>query len=589
MGERNQGLSLCRAPGVRSPQRRTGDAGIPGREDRRRRHGGHPRLGARSGREAVQIRRLAAAQPARGANDPRRLRRQRPGSVGARRGDPGGALRHRAAAPRRTDPAAALPERRHNVRAGGRDPRDSRPIRSQDAPAAGSTLPARLDRRPVAGLRRHNCEAHRHGHPHLVRASAAGGRAVPCRPPPRKRDHDGGWSATHRLDLDGPRARRPRPWVLPHHAYRGRPNCRRRSGAAARSQCGRAVRVRAACRHVPRGADGGEGVLPAYRLRLLPPREGVPCPAGAAAPARRSGPAPGGLKRSAPGALAWIRIYSVLRDGSLIRSMKDNSIWRAVREGRAALGTGLKEFASRGVPWIIEASGFGYCLIDHEHGAFDLETIADLAGWFQATNVSAIVRIHKSFTYLIPAILDQGIMGVQVSEVDNVEEARAIVGEAKYPPIGNRGISGQGMHTGYRSHGARHASEYAPWANANIIVCVSIESLEGLENVEAIAAVEGIDMIAYGHSDLSARLGVHLQLEHPTFKAAVRRIAEACNTPCKLAGGSAETEAQIEEYWRLGCKVLTLPGNDVSTYLDGLKARATRANARLKSIGVPVP
>jgi 4-hydroxy-2-oxoheptanedioate aldolase len=269
--------------------------------------------------------------------------------------------------------------------------------------------------------------------------------------------------------------------------------------------------------------------------------------------------------------------------------MKENSIRRAVREGRAALGTGLKEFASRGVPWIIEASGFDYCMIDHEHGAFDLETIADLAGWFQATDVSAIVRIHKSFTHLIPAILDQGIMGVQVSEVDNVEEARAIVAQAKYPPIGNRGISGQGMHTGYRSHGARHATEYAPWANANIIVCVSIESLEGLENVEAIAATEGIDMIAYGHSDLSARLGVHLQLEHPTFRAAVRRIAEACKVHGKLARGSAETEAQIEEYWRLGCKVLNLPGTDVSTYLDGLKARAARAQARLKSIGVPTP
>jgi 2-keto-3-deoxy-L-rhamnonate aldolase RhmA len=56
-----------------------------------------------------------------------------------------------------------------------------------------------------------------------------------------------------------------------------------------------------------------------------------------------------------------------------------------------------------------------YYMIDHEHGAFDLETVADLAGWFQATDVSAIVRIHKSFTHLIPAILDQGIMGVQVS------------------------------------------------------------------------------------------------------------------------------------------------------------------------------
>ena len=175
--------------------------------------------------------------------------------------------------------------------------------------------------------------------------------------------------------------------------------------------------------------------------------------------------------------------------------MKENSIRRAVREGRAALGTGLKEFASRGVPWIIEAAGFDYCAIDHEHGAFDMETIAKLA----------------------------------------------------------------------------------------------IESLEGLENVEEIAAVEGIDMIAYGHSDLSAQLGVHLDLEHPTFKAAVRRIAAACNAHGKLARGSAETEAQIEEYWRLGCKVLNLPGNDVSTYLDGMKARAARAHARLKSIGVPTP
>jgi len=198
--------------------------------------------------------------------------------------------------------------------------------------------------------------------------------------------------------------------------------------------------------------------------------------------------------------------------------MKENSIRRAVREGRAALGTGLKEFASRGVPWIIEAAGFDYCAIDHEHGAFDMETIANLASWFQATNVSAIVRIHKSFAHLIPGILDQGIMGIQVSEVENAEEARAIVRLAKYPPIGNRGISGQGPHTGYKSYGPRHATEYAPWANENIIICPSIESLDGLENVEKIAAVEGIDMIAYGHSDLSAQLGVHLDLEHRNSK-----------------------------------------------------------------------
>ncbi len=68
--------------------------------------------------------------------------------------------------------------------------------------------------------------------------------------------------------------------------------------------------------------------------------------------------------------------------GTSYDPMKNNRIFRAMFEGPAALGTGLMEFASRGVPWIIEASGFDYCMIDHEHRAFDLETIADLGGWF---------------------------------------------------------------------------------------------------------------------------------------------------------------------------------------------------------------
>jgi 4-hydroxy-2-oxoheptanedioate aldolase len=123
-----------------------------------------------------------------------------------------------------------------------------------------------------------------------------------------------------------------------------------------------------------------------------------------------------------------------------------------------------------------------------------------------------------------------------IGGVGRVSETNPIVRLAKYPPIGNRGISGQGPHTGYKSYGARHATEYAPWANENIILCPSIESLEGLENVEEIAAVEGIDMIAYGHSDLSAQLGVHLDLEHPTFKASVRRIAAACNAHASSLG-----------------------------------------------------
>ena len=92
------------------------------------------------------------------------------------------------------------------------------------------------------------------------------------------------------------------------------------------------------------------------------------------------------------------------------------------------------------------------------------------------------------------------VMGIQVSEVETAEEARAIVRPAKYPPTGNRGISGQGPHTGYKSYGARHATEYAPWANENIIICPSTGGPRLGRMSREIAAVEGIDMIAYGHS-----------------------------------------------------------------------------------------
>jgi len=75
-----------------------------------------------------------------------------------------------------------------------------------------------------------------------------------------------------------------------------RPGSRRQSATAARRQCGRAIRVRAVGRHVPGGADGGDGALLADRLRPHRPRGvGGERPAGAADPAHRSGPAPGGL------------------------------------------------------------------------------------------------------------------------------------------------------------------------------------------------------------------------------------------------------------------------------------------------------
>ena len=49
-----------------------------------------------------------------------------------------------------------------------------------------------------------------------------------------------------------------------------------------------------------------------------------------------------------------------------------------------------------------------------------------------------------------------------------------------------------------------------------------------------------------------------------SIRRAVREGRAALGTGLKefASRGSAETEAQIEEYWQLGCKVLNLPGTD---------------------------
>jgi hypothetical protein len=85
--------------------------------------------------------------------------------------------------------------------------------------------------------------------------------------------------------------------------------------------------------------------------------------------------------------------------------MTVNGIRRAVREGRAALGTGLRSSHHAAFPGSSRRQA-SITARSTTNTGFDMETIANLTSWFQATNVSAIVRIHKSFAHLIPGILD---------------------------------------------------------------------------------------------------------------------------------------------------------------------------------------
>lgn len=73
-------------------------------------------------------------------------------------------------------------------------------------------------------------------------------------------------------------------------------------------------------------------------------------------------------------------------------------------------------------------------------------------------------------------------------QINTVEEARAVVAHAKFPP---QGIRGQGSAFSAIAHGI-DLPTYIKTANETLITCLQIESKAGVENVESICAVPGV-------------------------------------------------------------------------------------------------
>ena len=103
--------------------------------------------------------------------------------------------------------------------------------------------------------------------------------------------------------------------------------------------------------------------------------------------------------------------------------MKINRIRQLRAEGKIPIGHMISEFGTRGVAKITEAAGVDFVIIDMEHGAIGIETVADLVAWFRATPVTPMVRIPDTEYHFIARALDAGALGIMVPRVDTPEQA----------------------------------------------------------------------------------------------------------------------------------------------------------------------
>ena len=78
-----------------------------------------------------------------------------------------------------------------------------------------------------------------------------------------------------------------------------------------------------------------------------------------------------------------------------------NRIKHALREGQSVIGTMIAEIRQPAVVQLLANAGFDFVIVDNEHGAFNLETIADLTRMAVYVDVTPIVRIPEGDEFLV--------------------------------------------------------------------------------------------------------------------------------------------------------------------------------------------
>ena len=171
---------------------------------------------------------------------------------------------------------------------------------------------------------------------------------------------------------------------------------------------------------------------------------------------------------------------------------------------------------------MIAYAGFDFVIIDNEHGPMSVETIEHMVRAAEAAGIAALVRLPNP-SY-ITQILDLGAAGIVVPHISTVEEAKAIVESAYFPPLGHRGVT-------TLSRAARHgfvpSAQYLANRADDTTVIVIIEDVAAIPHVADIAALEGIDGLFVGPSDLSSSLNLPGQPGHPDVVAAITAIRDA--------------------------------------------------------------
>jgi len=255
-----------------------------------------------------------------------------------------------------------------------------------------------------------------------------------------------------------------------------------------------------------------------------------------------------------------------------------NSVKDKLARGEVVASMTVRLVSGVEIVRMAKSAGFDSIYVDLEHSAFSIETTSQLCVMALEAGLPAFVRVPANTPEYISRVLDGGALGVIAPGVRTAAEARAVVAAAKYPPLGERGLSAGLPQLGYRSV---PATEALPLLNEATMVIVQFESAASLAAMEEIVAVDGVDMVMIGTNDLMADLGIAGEFDHPKVHDAYARTIAACRARGKHVGvgGFSSRADLIEKYVKMGGRYVS-----TGTDLGFLMAECTKRARQVRDI-----
>jgi len=252
------------------------------------------------------------------------------------------------------------------------------------------------------------------------------------------------------------------------------------------------------------------------------------------------------------------------------RRMRPSKVLEKLRSGQVA--TCMKiNLADARVVEIAAMAGFDSLWTCMEHVPNDWSTIEKQILAAKAHDVDMVVRVPRgSYSDMIKP-LEMDATAVMIPHVMSLTDAKAIVRQTKFYPLGLRALDGgnaDGAYTGI------DLPVYLEDANRERFNILQIEDPEPLGELDDIAALPGADMIFFGPGDFSQAIGAPGQLQREEIREARRLVAEAARRHGKFAGtvGSADN---FDELVEMGYRWISV-GADVvglSAYCGSIASR----------------